>query len=185
MLALKRSVAIIAILFSPLSAASNLTSQLHTFFSAQLAGVSDEVRVSIRTAPNLLPPCEQPLLSMSNNSRLWGNVKLEAGNVKLKRGRLDTLPPRTVLDINQLVDAVSLRDLSPDQPIQLTQFRQAWRVKAGQRVNVIASGDGFSANAEGQALNNAAVAQNARVRMVSGQVVSGVVDADGNILINL
>ena len=35
------------------------------------------------------------------------------------------------------------------------------------------------------ALNNAAVAQNARVRMVSGQVVSGVVDADGNILINL
>lgn len=56
MLAIKRSVAIIAILFSPLSAASNLTSQLHTFFSAQLAGVSDEVRVSIRTAPNLLPP---------------------------------------------------------------------------------------------------------------------------------
>lgn len=49
--------------------------------------------------------------------------KLEAGNVKLKRGRLDTLPPRTVLDINQLVDAVSLRDLSPDQPIQLTHFR--------------------------------------------------------------
>ena len=210
MLTIKRSVAIIAILFSPLSTASNLTSQLHNFFSAQLAGVSDEVRVSIRTAPNLLPPCEQPLLSMSNNSRLWGNVnvlarcgndkrylqvnvqatgnyvvaampivrggKLEAGNVKLNRGRLD---------INQLVDAISLRDLSPDQPIQLTQFRQAWRVKAGQRVNVIASGDGFSANAEGQALNNAAVAQNARVRMVSGQVVSGVVDADGNILINL
>ena len=217
MLIIKRSVAIIAILFSPLSTASNLTSQLHNFFSAQLAGISDEVRVSIRTAPNLLPPCEQPLLSMSNNSRLWGNVnvlarcgndkrylqvnvqatgnyvvaampiarggKLEAGNVKLKRGRLDTLPPRTVLDINQLVDAISLRDLSPDQPIQLTQFRQAWRGK--QRVNVIASGDGFSANAEGQALNNAAVAQNARVRMVSGQVVSGVVDADGNILINL
>ena len=50
MLTIKRSVAIIAILFSPLSAASNLTSQLHTFFSAQLAGVSDEVRVSIRTA---------------------------------------------------------------------------------------------------------------------------------------
>ena len=49
--------------------------------------------------------------------------KLEAGNVKLKRGRLDTLPPRTVLDINQLVDAVSLRDLSLDQPIQLTHFR--------------------------------------------------------------
>ncbi len=84
MLIIKRSVAIIAILFSPLSTASNLTSQLHNFFSAQLAGVSDEVRVSIRTAPNLLPPCEQPLLSMSNNSRLWGNVNVLArcGNDK-------------------------------------------------------------------------------------------------------
>lgn len=85
MLTIKRSVAIIAILFSPLSTASNLTSQLHNFFSAQLAGVSDEVRVSIRTAPNLLPPCEQPLLSMSNNSRLWGNVNVLArcGNDRL------------------------------------------------------------------------------------------------------
>jgi len=40
-------------------------------------------------------------------------------------------------------------------------------------------------NSEGQALNNAAIAQNARVRMSSGQVVSGVVSADGNVLINL
>jgi len=50
---------------------------------------------------------------------------------------------------------------------------------------VIASGEGFSVNSEGKALNNAAVAQNARVRMISGQVVSGTVDSDGNILINL
>ncbi|MED9398632.1 flagellar basal body P-ring formation chaperone FlgA [Escherichia marmotae] len=216
---MKHGVVLIAILFSPLSTAGDFTSQLKTFFVVQLAGLSDEVRISIRTPPHLLPACEQPLLSITSNSRLWGNVnvlahcgndkryvqvnvqatgnyvvaampivrggKLESASVKLKRGRLDTLPPRTVLDVNQLVDAVSLRDLTPGQPIQLTMLRQAWRVKAGQRVNVIASGDGFSANAEGQALNNAAVAQNARVRMVSGQVVSGVVDADGNILINL
>lgn len=50
--------------------------------------------------------------------------KLESASVKLKRGRLDTLPPRTVLDVNQLVDAVSLRDLTPGQPIQLTMLRQ-------------------------------------------------------------
>ncbi|MBW2853871.1 flagellar basal body P-ring formation protein FlgA, partial [Escherichia coli] len=74
MLAIKRSVAIIAILFSPLSAASNLTSQLQTFFSSQLAGISDEVRVSIRTAPNLLPPFEQPFLSLIHHFRLCGNA---------------------------------------------------------------------------------------------------------------
>lgn len=111
--------------------------------------------------------------------------KLTPANVTLKRGRLDQLPPRTVLDIRQIQDAVSLRDLAPGQPVQLTMIRQAWRVKAGQRVQVIANGEGFSVNAEGQAMNNAAVAQNARVRMTSGQIVSGTVDSDGNILINL
>ncbi len=110
---------------------------------------------------------------------------LAPGSVTLKRGRLDRLPPRTMLDINQAQDAVSLRDLAPGQAIQLSMLRQSWRVKAGQRVQVIASGDGFSVNGEGQALNNASVAQNARVRMASGQVVSGTVGADGNILINL
>ncbi|MCS2164713.1 flagellar basal body P-ring formation chaperone FlgA [Scandinavium manionii] len=110
---------------------------------------------------------------------------LQPGSVALKRGRLDQLPPRTMLDINQAQDAVTMRDLAPGQAIQLSMLRQSWRVKAGQKVQVIASGDGFSVNGEGQALNNAAVAQNARVRMPSGQVVSGQVDSDGNILINL
>ncbi|ELW1645600.1 MULTISPECIES: flagellar basal body P-ring formation chaperone FlgA [Enterobacter] len=111
--------------------------------------------------------------------------QLQANSVTLKRGRLDQLPPRTMLDINQAQDAISLRDVAPGQPIQLSMLRQAWRVKAGQQVMVVASGDGFSINSEGKALNNAAVAQNARVRMSSGQVVSGTVDTDGNILINL
>ena len=110
---------------------------------------------------------------------------LQPGSVALKRGRLDQLPPRTILDINQVQNAISLRDLVPGQPLQLSMLRQSWRIKAGQRVMVIATGEGFSVNSQGQALNNAAVAQNARVRMTSGQVVSGTVDSDGNILINL
>ncbi|WP_431638282.1 flagellar basal body P-ring formation chaperone FlgA [Enterobacter mori] len=110
---------------------------------------------------------------------------LQASSVTLKRGRLDQLPPRTMLDINQAQDAVSLRDMAPGQAIQLSMLRKAWRVKAGQQVMVVANGDGFSINSEGKALNNAAVAQNARVRMSSGQVVSGTVNSDGNILINL
>ena len=110
---------------------------------------------------------------------------LHASSVTLKRGRLDQLPPRTMLDINQAQDAVSLRDVAPGQPIQLSMLRQAWRVKAGQQGMGVANGDGFQINSEGKALNNAAVAQNARVRMSSGQVVSGTVDSDGNILINL
>ena len=90
-----------------------------------------------------------------------------------------------MLDINQASSAVTLRDIAADQPILLSMVRQTWRVKAGQQVQVVAAGEGFSVNSQGKALNNAAVAQNARVRMSSGQIVSGVVDTDGNILINL
>jgi flagella basal body P-ring formation protein FlgA len=113
-----------------------------------------------------------------------GSVMNES-QVQLKRGRLDQLPPRAMLDIRQANDAVTLRDIAPGQPIMLSMVRQSWRVKAGQRVQVVAAGEGFSVNSEGKALNNAAVAQNARVRMDSGQVVSGIVDVDGNILISL
>lgn len=112
-------------------------------------------------------------------------ARLQTTSVTLRRGRLDQLPPRTMLDVSQAQEAVSLRDLAPGQPIQLSLLRQAWRVKAGQKVQVIASGEGFSVNGEGLALNNAAISQNARVRMASGQVVSGTVNTDGNILINL
>ena len=136
---------------------------------ATVAGYTgDEVSVSVRTQPTLLPSCEQPSFSVSGNTKLWGNVNvlarcanekrflqvtvqatgnyvvaaqpvargsvLQPDNVALKRGRLDQLPPRTMLDINQAQDSVSLRDLAPGQPIQLSMLRQAWRIKAGQRV---------------------------------------------------
>jgi flagella basal body P-ring formation protein FlgA len=64
-------------------------------------------------------------------------------------------------------------------------LRQPWRVKAGQDVMVVASGDGFDASGEGKALNNGTISQWVRVRMGNGQVVSGRVSDDGKILITL
>ncbi|WP_435929861.1 flagellar basal body P-ring formation chaperone FlgA [Dryocola sp. BD613] len=199
--------------------ASRLDAPLTQFFQQRLAGISDEVSVTVKTPDAQLPACQQPDFVMPNNGRMWGNISVQVrcgnekryiqvaviahgdyvvaaqalargtmlneSNVQMKRGRLDQLPPRAMLNINQANNAVTLRDVAPGQPIMLSMVRQSWRVKAGQRVQVVASGEGFSVNGEGQALNNAAVAQNARVRMSSGQIVSGTVDADGNILISL
>ncbi len=140
----KRGIVVAALLFSPMTLAQDLNSQLTTWFSQRLAGFSDEVVVTIRTSPNLLPSCEQPAFSVSGNAKLWGNVNvlarcanekrylqvnvqatgnyvvaaapvargsaLTSASVTLKRGRLDQLPPRAVLDLNQVQDAVSLRD---------------------------------------------------------------------------
>jgi flagella basal body P-ring formation protein FlgA len=216
---MKRGLAATLLFLSPLVQAEGLQDRLTAFFAQQLEGFSDDVKVTVRTPPNLYPSCEQPSFTVTGTTKLWGNVNvlarcasekrylqvavqatgnyvvaavpvargsvLQSNSVTLKRGRLDQLPPRTMLDINQAQDAVSLRDLAPGQAIQLSMLRQAWRVKAGQQVMVVANGEGFSINSEGKALNNAAVAQNARVRMSSGQVVSGTVSSDGNILINL
>lgn len=110
---------------------------------------------------------------------------VSADDFRLQSGRLDTLPARALFDAGSVADAVVLRDIQPGQPVTLSMMRQPWRVKAGQSVMVIASGEGFNASGEGKALNNAILAQSVRVRMGNGQVVSGKVDADGNILISL
>lgn len=110
---------------------------------------------------------------------------VSADDFRLQSGRLDTPPARALFDASSVADAVVLRDIAPGQPVTLSMMRQPWRVKAGQSVMVIASGEGFNASGEGKALNNAILAQSVRVRMGNGQVVSGKVDADGNILISL
>ncbi|WP_343551884.1 flagellar basal body P-ring formation chaperone FlgA [Pantoea sp.] len=110
---------------------------------------------------------------------------LSADDVRLETGRLDELPARALTDNSGVIDAVALRDIPPGQAVTATMVRQPWRVKAGQNVMVVASGNGFNASSEGRALNNASAAQMVRVRMGNGQVVSGRVDADGNILISL
>jgi flagella basal body P-ring formation protein FlgA len=52
-------------------------------------------------------------------------------------------------------------------------------VQQGQTVRLVASGAGFSVTTEGLALNNAGEGQPARVRLASGQVVSGMARAGG------
>ena len=208
-----------ALLAAFYAGAGQLDAPLTQFFQQRLAGISDDVAVTVKTPDAQLPDCPQPEFVMPGNGRLWGSVSvmvrcgsdkrfvqvavaasgnyvvaaqaltrgtlLSESNVRMKYGRLDRLPPRTMLDLKQAANAATLRDIAPDQPIMLSMVRQSWRVKAGQHVQVVASGEGFSVNSQGQVLNNAAVAQNARVRMASGQIVSGTVDPDGNILINL
>ena len=103
----------------------------------------------------------------------------------MKSGRLDTLPPRTLSEAGKALGAVSLRNISPGQPLTLAMLRRAWVVKAGQAVQVTAQGDGFNISGSGKAMNNAATEDSVRVRMASGQIVNGIVGDDGAIRITL
>jgi flagella basal body P-ring formation protein FlgA len=111
--------------------------------------------------------------------------RLTAEDLKLKTGRLDTLPARTLSDSGKAIGAVSLRNISPGQPLNPVMLRRAWVIKAGQAVQVIAQGDGFNISGAGKAMNNAAAEDSVRVRMASGQIVSGIANDDGTIRITL
>ncbi|HEI8866170.1 flagellar basal body P-ring formation chaperone FlgA [Serratia sp. AKBS12] len=110
---------------------------------------------------------------------------LTAEDVTLKTGRLDTLPPRMLSDSRRAIGAVSLRNLGPGQPLTLSMLRRAWVIKAGQPVQVTAQGEGFSISGAGKAMNNAAADDRVRVRMSSGQIVSGIAGDDGAIRVTL
>lgn len=105
-------------------------------------------------------------------------------DLKVVTGRVDTLPARTAMTEEEIIDAITLRDIMPDQPVTLMMVRQPWRVKAGQEVRVMAAGEGFTVTSTGRAINNAATARTVRVRMSSGEIVSGKVDAAGMVIIH-
>ncbi|KHT23661.1 flagellar basal body P-ring formation chaperone FlgA [Pectobacterium brasiliense] len=105
-------------------------------------------------------------------------------DIRLTKGRLDLLPLRPILTLPGAQGAVLLRDLTPGQVITASMIRRAWAVKAGQSVQIIAQGEGFTINGEGKAMNNAAAGQAVRVRTANGQIVSGITNEDGIILIS-
>ncbi|MDX6915420.1 flagellar basal body P-ring formation chaperone FlgA [Pectobacterium carotovorum] len=105
-------------------------------------------------------------------------------DIRLTKGRLDLLPLRPILTLQGAQGAVLLRDLTPGQVITASMIRRAWVVKAGQSVQIIAQGEGFTINGEGKAMNNAAAGQAVRVRTANGQIISGITNEDGIILIS-
>lgn len=111
--------------------------------------------------------------------------KLTAADIQQKTGRLDTLPPRTLSENGKVIGAISLRNISAGQPLSLAMLRRVWVIQAGQAVQVMAQGTGFNISGAGKAMNNAAAEDNVRVRMVSGQIISGIANNDGSIRITL
>ncbi|HHA0036841.1 TPA: flagellar basal body P-ring formation chaperone FlgA [Yersinia enterocolitica] len=117
--------------------------------------------------------------------QLAAGVKITPQDIEMKKGRLDTLPPGALLEPNFAQGAVSLRQINAGQPLTRNMLRRLWIIKAGQDVQILAQGEGFNVNSNGKAMNNAAIQDTVRVRMASGQIVSGTVADDGTVRIML
>lgn len=99
----------------------------------------------------------------------------------MTQGRLDKLPAGSIMEISQLDSAVLTRDLAAGQTVTASMIRRSWIIKAGQSVQILAQGDGFNVTSEGKALNNAAIADSVRVRLASGQIITGKATEQGSI----
>nr|WP_279078436.1 flagellar basal body P-ring formation chaperone FlgA [Hafnia alvei] len=114
-------------------------------------------------------------------SPLTRGQHISPADFKMTQGRLDKLPAGSIMEISQLDSAVLTRDLAAGQTVTASMIRRSWIIKAGQSVQILAQGDGFNVTSEGKALNNAAVADSVRVRLASGQIITGKATEQGSI----
>ncbi|WP_459713418.1 flagellar basal body P-ring formation chaperone FlgA [Paraburkholderia sp. 2C] len=100
---------------------------------------------------------------------------LTAADLVAHEGDLATLPQTVITDPSQAVGAVALVRIGAGLPLRQDTIRGTTSVTVGQTVRVVASGEGFSISAEGNAMNNATPGQQVRVKTMNGQIVTGVV----------
>lgn len=106
------------------------------------------------------------------------------GQIGVRSGPLSKLPAGLAFQPQEIVGSVAIRALRPGQPIIASQLRKSWRIKTGEEVDVTFAGEGFRIRGKGKAMNNAAVDESARIRMASGQVISGRVTASGDVVVH-
>jgi flagella basal body P-ring formation protein FlgA len=85
------------------------------------------------------------------------------------------------MDKEQAVGRAALASLAVGRPLRADMLRLPMVVQQGQSVKVVGTGSGFQVSNEGRALTSAVVGQVTQVRLNSGQILSGVVRADGTV----
>lgn len=87
-------------------------------------------------------------------------------------------------DPKQIIGKVLKYSVAAGQSIRQEMLRDPYTVSQGQTVSVVVEGQGFKVRSQGKALNNAAEGQNVQVRTLSGRVISGVAQENGDVAVN-
>jgi len=106
---------------------------------------------------------------------------LRAEDIAIQNG--DLFHPGILTDPAEAVGKVLKFGVGPGQALRREMLRMPYAVTQGQTVQIQAAGRGYRIQYEGQALNNAAEGHDLRVRTSSGQVISGLAQADGSVAV--
>jgi flagellar basal body P-ring formation protein FlgA len=113
------------------------------------------------------------------NRPLAQNTVLSANDFSLQSGELGQ--PGILIDPVQAIGKTLKFAIGAGQVLRQDMLRAPYLITQGQMADVRVNSRGFSVRASGQALNNGAQGQSVQVRMASGQVISGMVAADGSV----
>lgn len=106
---------------------------------------------------------------------------LTAGDLEIRRGDLAALPPSTLTDRQLAIGRRAKLGLVPQQALRREHLLQTPVIRQGDRVRIVARGEGFAAFSEGVALNHAAEGEVVKVRNGGGKTLSGIARAAGEV----
>ena len=109
--------------------------------------------------------------------------RLAAADLVVRRGDLGALTPDVVVDPAAALGMELVSGLAAGAPLRGRLLRPPLTARAGQSVSLVAAGAGYALRHEGVALANARVGEPLRAKSAGGRVVSGVVQADGSVLV--
>lgn len=108
---------------------------------------------------------------------------LQASDIVMKQGDLANLPAGVLTDATQAIGRSMAQPQSGGMPLRRDALRNLPVVQQGQTVRIVASGAGFSISAEARALNMGMEGQLVQARTASGQLVNGIAQAGGVLVV--
>lgn len=109
-----------------------------------------------------------------------GQALVEA-DVTTRRGDLAELPATILTDPRQAIGQIASAALPAERPLRSDLLRKPVVIRQGQSARVFSGGSSFQVSSEGKAMGNAVAGQVVQMRMASGQIISGVAQADGSV----
>jgi flagella basal body P-ring formation protein FlgA len=110
---------------------------------------------------------------------------LQPADMAPREGDLINLPPGAITDPQSVVGMTAANRIGMGQTIRANNLRSAGSVQRGQTVRITARGPGFVVSSEGQVMQNASPGSTVEVKTPSGQIVSGVLQRQGNVEVPL
>ncbi|BBP01247.1 flagellar basal body P-ring formation chaperone FlgA [Sulfuriferula nivalis] len=95
-------------------------------------------------------------------------------------GDLTKLPNGVITSKDQATGKIMTISIPAGTPLRSDAVQTLAAIKQGQNVRIITTGNGFEVSTEGHALNNANAGQPVQIRLINGQVITGIAKPDGS-----